>query len=84
MIHGSLAIVASAPNEPPVINEVILDELRPDEAYIEVHAVGVCLADLAVLHGHIPLPFPRVLGDEGESQTYIRGRDPTLLTDLLI
>lgn len=67
MVHQSLAIVVSAPNEPPVIDEVILDELRPDEAYIEVHAVGVCYADLAVLYGHIPLPFPRVLGHEGET-----------------
>jgi aryl-alcohol dehydrogenase len=67
MSRKSLAIVARAPNEPPVIEEVMLDELRSDEACIEVHAVGVCHADLAVLLGHIPLPFPRVLGHEGET-----------------
>ena len=59
------AIVGHAPKQPPKIEEIILDEPRPDEAIVEIHAVGICHADVAVLNGTIPLPFPRVLGHEG-------------------
>ena len=65
MSRKTLAIVAHAPKEPPVIEEIVLDEPRPDEALIDIHAVGICHADLAVLQGVISLPFPRVLGHEG-------------------
>lgn len=67
----TLAIVAPAPNQPPLLEEVTLDDPRPDEAIIEIHAVGVCHAEMAVLHGVIPLPFPRVLGHEGPSKAFL-------------
>lgn len=67
MGHHTLAIVSYAANEPPAIEEIVLDAPRSDEAVVEIQAVGVCHADLAVLHGTIPLPFPRVLGHEGSS-----------------
>ena len=65
MGHKTIAIVAHTANEPATLEEIVLDEPRPDEAIIEVHAVGICHAELAVLHGIIPGPFPRVLGHEG-------------------
>ena len=37
----------------------------PGEVLIEVAGVGVCHTDLAVQHGHLPFPFPAVLGHEG-------------------
>jgi hypothetical protein len=63
--HKTLAIVARAPNLPPSLEKICLDGLRPDEAIVEIHAVGVCHLEIAILHGHIPQPFPRVLGHEG-------------------
>jgi aryl-alcohol dehydrogenase len=63
----TLAIVARAPKEPPAIEEIVLDDPRPDEAVVEIHAVGICHAENAVLQGVIPVPFPRVLGHEGGS-----------------
>jgi aryl-alcohol dehydrogenase len=61
----TLAIVVKAPKEAPELEEIVLDEPRTDEAIVEIHAVGICHADVAVLQGTIPLPFPRVLGHEG-------------------
>ena len=37
----------------------------PGEVLIEVAGVGMCHTDLAVQHGHLPFPFPAVLGHEG-------------------
>ena len=37
----------------------------PGEVLIEVAGTGVCHTDLAVQHGHLPFPFPAVLGHEG-------------------
>lgn len=65
MSRETLAIVGHAPNEPPEFETIRLEAPRPDEAIVEIHAVGICHADVAVLHGTIPLPFPRVLGHEG-------------------
>jgi hypothetical protein len=67
MSRKTPAVVAQGPNKPPTIEEIELEEPRSDEAIVEIHAVGVCHADLAVLHGKIPTPFPIVLGHEGTS-----------------
>jgi len=69
MNRKTRAIVARGPDKPPAIEEIELEEPRPDEAIVEIQAVGVCHADLAVLHGKIPMPFPNVLGHEGTSIT---------------
>lgn len=66
MVLTTQAIVGHAPNQPPTIEEIALDEIRPDEGIVEIHAVGICHADIAILQGVIPLPFPRVLGHEGK------------------
>jgi Zn-dependent alcohol dehydrogenase len=74
MAYKTRAIVGYGPKQAPVISEVVLDDMRPDEAIVEIHAVGICHADVAVLQGVIPLPFPRVLGHEGESPIRYRER----------
>jgi Zn-dependent alcohol dehydrogenase len=66
MVFKTQAIVGHAPKQPPTIEEIVLDEIRPDEGVVEIHAVGICHADVAILQGVIPLPFPRVLGHEGK------------------
>jgi hypothetical protein len=45
--------------------EVELDTLRPTEVLVKLKATGICHTDLAVRSGHIPMPFPVVLGHEG-------------------
>lgn len=66
MVYETQAIVGHAPKQPPTIQDIVLDEIRPDESIVEIHAVGICHADVAILEGVIPLPFPRVLGHEGK------------------
>ena len=63
------AIVARRQGTPPAIEEIQPEKLRSDEALVQIQAVGICHADLAVLHGKIPTPFPIVLGHEGASIT---------------
>lgn len=65
MGYRTRAIVARGPSQPPAIEEIELDEPRADEAIVEIHAIGVCHADIAVLQGKIATPFPIVLGHEG-------------------
>jgi aryl-alcohol dehydrogenase len=45
--------------------KVELDTLRPKEVLVKLKATGICHTDLAVKAGHIPMPFPVVLGHEG-------------------
>ena len=47
------------------IEEVELDELRPNEVRVRVVAVGVCHTDVALRDGVYPIPMPVVLGHEG-------------------
>lgn len=45
--------------------EVILDELRPNEVLVEIHATGICHTDIACADGKLPAEFPCILGHEG-------------------
>ncbi|MBB5157199.1 NAD(P)-dependent alcohol dehydrogenase [Saccharopolyspora phatthalungensis] len=47
------------------LEEVELDELRPDEVRVRLVATGVCHTDLSAASGVIPCPVPGVLGHEG-------------------
>ena len=59
------ALVAVAAGGPLELQKIRLDELRSDEAVVEIHAVGICHADIACLDGKLPTSFPSVLGHEG-------------------
>ena len=59
------ALVAPAVGGPLELSKIQLDSLRPDEAVVEIHAVGICHADLSCLHGKLPAKFPGVFGHEG-------------------
>jgi aryl-alcohol dehydrogenase len=48
-----------------VLQEVALDDLRPDEVLIDVRASGICHTDLGARSGGYPTPLPCVLGHEG-------------------
>jgi aryl-alcohol dehydrogenase len=47
------------------IESVNLEQPRDHEILVRVVATGVCHTDLVVLAGHLPTPFPVVLGHEG-------------------
>jgi aryl-alcohol dehydrogenase len=47
------------------IESVNLEQPREHEILVRVVATGVCHTDLVVLAGHLPTPFPVVLGHEG-------------------
>ncbi|WP_430593253.1 NAD(P)-dependent alcohol dehydrogenase [Humidisolicoccus flavus] len=61
--------------------DVVLDEIRPDEILVKIVATGLCHTDLAVQHGHIPAAFPFVLGHEGAGVVEKTG---SAVTDLAV
>jgi aryl-alcohol dehydrogenase len=60
-----------------VLQELTLDDPAPDEVLIEIAGVGLCHTDLAVQHGHLPFPFPSVVGHEGAGTIIAVGSDVT-------
>lgn len=50
---------------PLVWEDVVLDDLRPDEMYVRLVATGICHTDIAFKDGLISSQYPAVLGHEG-------------------
>ena len=65
MAQPAKALVASAVGGSLELRDVLLDNIRPDEALVEIHAVGICHADISCLNGKLPVKFPIVFGHEG-------------------
>jgi aryl-alcohol dehydrogenase len=61
----AIAAVLRENNGPFLIEEVTLEEPRPDEVLVRMHAVGLCHTDLFCRAQGLPLPLPAVLGHEG-------------------
>ncbi|MFJ2740632.1 NAD(P)-dependent alcohol dehydrogenase [Streptomyces sp. NPDC087440] len=59
------AAVSRIPGEDFRIEELRLDDPRPDEVLVRYTAVGLCHTDLEAAAGHLPTPHPVVLGHEG-------------------
>lgn len=59
------AAVARDLGQPLTIEELELDDLRPDEVRVRMVATGVCHTDAIVRDGIYPTPLPAVLGHEG-------------------
>jgi aryl-alcohol dehydrogenase len=59
------AAVVREPNGRFALEDLELDEIRPNEARIRVVAVGVCHTDMAMRDAVYPIPMPVVLGHEG-------------------
>ncbi|KAA9160577.1 NAD(P)-dependent alcohol dehydrogenase [Amycolatopsis acidicola] len=70
-IRGAVARETGAPF---TLEDLELDEPRPDEVLVEVSAVGVCHTDVAVRNQWMPLPLPMVLGHEGAGIVRAVGR----------
>ena len=59
------AAVAREPRQPLTIEELELDDLRPNEVLVRMVASGVCHTDAIVRDQVYPTPLPAVLGHEG-------------------
>ena len=75
------AAIVEAKSGPFVLQEVELDDPRPDELRVRLVASGICATDLHVRDQHYPVPLPLVLGHEGagiveEIGAAIRGIEP--------
>lgn len=57
------------------IQDVELDDLRPDELLVRIVACGICHTDLAVRDEQLPVPLPVVLGHEGAGIVEAVGRE---------
>jgi aryl-alcohol dehydrogenase len=59
------AAVIREPKGKFTIEDLELDEIRPNEVRVRVVAVGVCHTDVAMRDAVFPIPMPVVLGHEG-------------------
>ncbi|MET7453609.1 NAD(P)-dependent alcohol dehydrogenase [Streptomyces sp. NPDC005574] len=59
------AAIATAKEQPLVIENVEIDEPRPDEVQVRLVATGICHTDAIVRDQWYPTPLPAVLGHEG-------------------
>ena len=59
------AAVAESKGAPFKIEELELDEPRPDEVLVRIVACGICQTDSHAWHQHLPVPLPAILGHEG-------------------
>ncbi len=71
------AAVFTELNSDLVIEDVTLDDPRPDEILVKIVAVGICHTDLATIAGALPFPTPGVLGHEGSGIVEAIGGDVT-------
>jgi aryl-alcohol dehydrogenase len=60
---------------PFVIDDVELDDPRPDEIVVRMVAVGLCHTDLAMRDRLYPVRLPHVFGHEGAGVVVAAGRD---------
>jgi aryl-alcohol dehydrogenase len=44
------------------LTDIYLKSLHSHEVLVEIHAVGICHADISCRKGVLPVPFPIVLG----------------------
>ncbi|OYX67250.1 MAG: NAD(P)-dependent alcohol dehydrogenase [Sphingomonadales bacterium 32-64-17] len=65
MTTPARAAICRGNTEPFAIEDVELDDLRPDELRVRIVACGVCHTDMAVRDKQLPVPHPVVLGHEG-------------------
>lgn len=67
------AAVVPAPGSEFEIRDVELQDPRPDEALVRLHATGICHTDLSARAGAIPFPLPGLLGHEGVGEVVAVG-----------
>ncbi|MXP23392.1 alcohol dehydrogenase catalytic domain-containing protein [Gordonia sp. HNM0687] len=64
-VTARAAIATGDADQPFEIDEIELDDIRPDELLVRMVATGICHADISAATGVIPFDLPGVLGHEG-------------------
>jgi len=64
------ALVCPQVGEQAVLEDVILDSIRPNEAVVKIEACGVCHTDLSCMDGTLPAGFPNIFGHEGAGTVF--------------
>jgi aryl-alcohol dehydrogenase len=59
------AAVVREKSAPFIIEDLSLDDPRPEEVLVRIVATGVCHTDMVVRDQEYPVPLPLVLGHEG-------------------
>ncbi|QUD89663.1 NAD(P)-dependent alcohol dehydrogenase [Phenylobacterium montanum] len=59
------AAICRRPGQPFVVEEVEIEDPRPDEVLVRLVATGVCHTDMVMRDQGLPVPLPAVLGHEG-------------------
>lgn len=62
--YASRAVVLREPGQPPVVEDIEVAALAPDEVLLRVAASGICHTDLSAANGVLPIRLPVVLGHE--------------------
>ena len=65
MARTARALVAPTKGGEFEFQDIVVDSPRPNEALVQIHAVGICHADISCLMGKIPVEYPNVFGHEG-------------------
>lgn len=71
------AAVTPGYREPFVIEQLTLEDPRPDEIVVRMVAAGICHSDLSTRDGIIPIGMPIVLGHEGAGVVEAIGKNVT-------
>ncbi len=79
MRTNAIAAVVRESGGPFIVEEVNLDDPRPDEVLIKVAAAGICHTDIVCRDQWFPVPLPVVLGHEGSGVVQAIGSDVTLV-----
>jgi|GEM_PF-1834 len=65
MTTNARAAICRGNQHPFAIEDVVLDDLKPNELRVRIVASGICHTDLAARDAQLPVPLPGVLGHEG-------------------
>lgn len=79
-ISAKAAVLRNAGRE-AAIETVSIEAPRADEVLVAMRGTGVCHTDMVMRDGHLPVPFPVVLGHEGSGVVQAIGSD---ITDLAV
>jgi len=77
MTTAAQAAICYGADKPFTIEDVTLDDPRPDEVLVRIVACGICHTDMAVRDGQLPTPLPAILGHEGGGIVEKVGADVT-------
>ena len=73
----TIAAVLESQGSDFTLQELEIADPAPGEVLFEVAGVGLCHTDLAVRDGHLPFPFPGVVGHEGSGTVVAVGEGVT-------